>query len=100
MVQKRYRRNCPYGRVDLRFVLWNSTAPGRRNLTKGQQAMGYAMVHEPEPGGRGKLTRNRENLSRTMENRVSQARSVLRYSHKLAEAVAAGVTPLNESVEP
>jgi hypothetical protein len=47
-------------------------------MTKGQKAMLYAMTNEPEKGGRGKLSRNRESLSKTMENRISQARSILR----------------------
>jgi hypothetical protein len=70
----------------------------RRNLTKGQQAMAMAMMYPVEKGGRGKLSQKRESLDRTMENRVSQARAILRHSRSLAESVLKGITPLNDAL--
>lgn len=86
------------GRDPLAYIV--SANLNRRNLTKGQQAMALAMIYpEPEKGGRGKRSQNRESLSRTMENRLSQCRSVLRHSRDLAETVLSGVTPLDEALQ-
>jgi hypothetical protein len=66
----------------------------RRHLTKGQQAMGVAMVYPvPENGGKGKRSRIQEGLDeprKTFQNRLSKARTVFAYSPDLAQAVLAG----------
>lgn len=58
----------------------------RRNLTKGQQAVAYAMIYpDASKGGRGK-----KNSTETLEfsaMRLSQARALLRHSRALAEDV-------------
>ena len=52
-------------------------------------AMAYP---EPEKGGRGKLSRNRDGLEdKTFRNNVSLARAVLHHSAALAQEVAAGI---------
>lgn len=54
----------------------------RRNLTKGQQAMAYAVIY-PE-GMKGKRSPETGQLSK---QRISEARAVLRADPQLAEAV-------------
>lgn len=100
---------CKIAKVEPTFEKLNGQDPlayivsanlARRNLSKGQQAMGLAMIYpEPEKGGRGKRSQFRESLSRTQENRLSQARSVLRYSKPLAGDVMSGKAALNEAIE-
>lgn len=70
----------------------------RRNLTKGQKAMAHAMIYpEAEKGGRGnKTVRNPNSFSKV---RLSEARTVLHHSRKLADAVLQGVTPLDQALE-
>lgn len=54
--------------------------------------MALAFIYpEGEKGGRGKLSTKQGEFSKYMQNRVSQARSILRHSRKLAEAVLKGV---------
>jgi hypothetical protein len=61
----------------------------RRNITKGQRAMGHALnFPEPEKGGRGKTVRKPDSFSK---QRLSEARTVLGYSRELAIAVRDGV---------
>jgi len=70
----------------------------RRNLTKGQQAMALAFVY-PE-SAQGKKDKALPNfIGKFSSERLRQARTVLHYSRKLAEAVVAGTTPLNEAIE-
>ena len=83
------------GRDPLAYIVSANLA--RRNLTKGQQAMALAMIYpDPEKGGRGKNSKLKLPFSLM---RLSQARSVLRSSRSLAEAVLKGTLPLNEAVE-
>lgn len=61
----------------------------RRHLTKGQQAMGYAMLF-PEPtakGGRGKTAVSNTGVS---SEYITKARFVLRHARDLADKVMAG----------
>jgi hypothetical protein len=72
-----------------------------RNMTKGQRAMTLAMIYpEPEKGGareRGSISETKTELMRAKisDARLSQARTVLRHSRELAQAVVAGITPLD-----
>lgn len=80
------------GRDATAFIVSANLA--RRNLTKAQQAMALAMIYpEPEKGGRGKRSQIQEGFNeprKTTQNRLSQARAILRYSKPLAEQVIAG----------
>jgi hypothetical protein len=73
-----------------------------RHLTKGQQAMAVAMAY-PEPGKRGPRKKGDPEVDLVSKSfstaRLSQARSVLKYSRPLAQEVMSGDTPLNEAVE-
>jgi hypothetical protein len=70
----------------------------RRNLTKGQQAMAYAMIYpEPSKGGRGKT--NPSESKGFSFARLSQARNILRFSRELAEDVLAGTKKLDAALE-
>jgi hypothetical protein len=67
-----------------------------RFLNKGQQAMALAMVYpEPEKGGRGKNSNLKLGFS---SQRLSLARTVLRYSVPLAQSVLNGTKPLNDAL--
>ena len=66
----------------------------RRNVSKGQQAMALAMMY-PEGLKGKKVVPLENNFSRT---RLSDARSVLRYSVPLAQSVLNGTTPLNDAL--
>lgn len=67
----------------------------RREMTKGQKAMDFAMLSpDGEKGGRGKLSRIRESLSKTEENNISKARAVLRHSGALARSDLLWCTPV------
>jgi hypothetical protein len=64
----------------------------RRNLTKGQQAMALAFIYpEPGKGGRGKVGAAKEakKLGGFTDERLRQARLILRHSRALAEDVLA-----------
>ena len=85
------------GRDPLAFIASKNLK--RRNLTKGQQAMAYAMLYpEPEKGGRGKK-RNSSETEGFSAARLSQARSVLAFSRELADSVRDGVTPLDKALK-
>jgi ParB-like chromosome segregation protein Spo0J len=73
----------------------------RRHMTKGQRAMAVAKIYpEPEKGGRGKHAQLRETLSRTEENNLSRARTVLRYAPELVDSVLLSQTcTLSEAYE-
>jgi len=66
----------------------------RRHLTKGQRTMALAMLYpNPEKGGRGKHSQIHESLDeskRVFQNRLSQARLILRVAEDLARQVMAG----------
>ena len=67
----------------------------RRHMTKGQQAMAVAMVYpEPEKGGRGKKSPEPVGIS---QQRVSEARFVLRHAPDLADNVLSGATKLDQA---
>lgn len=72
----------------------------RRNLTKGQMAMGVALLYpEGGIGGRGKSkTKNMEETSGFTHKRLQQARAVLRHSCDLAHAVRDGSVKLDEAL--
>lgn len=73
----------------------------RRNLTKGQMAMGIALLYpEPEKGGRGKnMSARKAQISGGFSSeRLRQARTVLRHSLDLAYAVRDGVRKLDEAL--
>lgn len=81
----------------LEFIIGSNI--NRRHLTKSQQAMAYAMVYpEPEKGGRGKKINSSvsEGFSAA---RLSQARTVLKYSEELARQVVAGDMSLDKALE-
>jgi ParB-like nuclease family protein len=68
----------------------------RRNITKGQMAMGVALLYpEPEKGGRGK--KRNVGVSPTFSaKRLSDARKVLANAPELAYAVRDGTRKLDE----
>jgi hypothetical protein len=56
-------------------------------MTKGQQAMALAMIY-PEADKRGRGNKGKAELNSDFsQKRLSQARTVLRHSRKLSEAV-------------
>jgi hypothetical protein len=73
----------------------------RRDLSKGQRAMGLALLYpEPEKGGRGKKSAV-NTATETMgvsKSRVEQARAVARHSLELALAVRDGIMKLDEAL--
>lgn len=85
------------GKDPLAYIV--SANLNRRNITKGQQAMSYAMIY-PEPrskGGRGKTSvENTEVFSR---DRLKQARAVLRHSKTLADGVLKNTITLDKALE-
>jgi hypothetical protein len=66
----------------------------RRSLTPGQRAMAVAMIR-PEPE---KLKRRGSSKVEVHQGRLSEARAVLAYSPKLAEAVMRGDKPLKAAL--
>jgi ParB-like chromosome segregation protein Spo0J len=71
----------------------------RRSLTQGQRAMAVAMIRpEPEKGGRGKKGATSGGFSGVAHQRIADARAVLAYSRKLAEAVMSGDKPLKAAL--
>lgn len=65
----------------------------RRNLTKGQRAMGAAKLYpEPAKGGRGRKSSVSEGFS---DNYLSSARTVLRYAPDLVDGVISASTSLD-----
>jgi hypothetical protein len=73
----------------------------RRDLTKGEKAMALAMLYpEPEKGGRGKhgAVKEAKKVGRLSDERLRQARLILRHSPPLAIAVRDGVTKLDEAL--
>jgi hypothetical protein len=75
----------------------------RRDLTKGQRAMGLALLYpDPEKGGKGKRSKILDSLDgnrKGWKDRLSQARAVLRHSRELALAVRDGTMALDEALE-
>jgi hypothetical protein len=71
----------------------------RRNLSKGQQAMGWAMLYpEPPKGGRGKKSETVDETSTLFSaKRLQIARAVLHYFAELAQSVMAGTISLDEA---
>jgi hypothetical protein len=72
-------------------------------MSKSQKAMALAMIYpEPEKGGRGKLSQIQEGFDeprKTVQNRLSQARAVLRHSFALAGEVTSGRLSLDAALE-
>jgi ParB-like chromosome segregation protein Spo0J len=74
----------------------------RRDLTKGQRAIGLAFLYpEPEKGGRGKKSKaiNSAETAGFSSRRLNEARTVLRHSRELALAVRDGTMALDEALE-
>lgn len=72
----------------------------RRDLSKGQRAMALAFLYpDPEKGGRGKKSRNSPETGGFSLQRLSDARSVLRHSRELAEAVRDGSMSLDDALK-
>ena len=70
----------------------------RRNLTKGQKAIAIAFLF---PGGQGKKDAKGKTSADSAEvsyRRIREARSILRHSPKLAEAVRDGLTRFDEAL--
>jgi len=83
------------GRDPVAFIVSSNLA--RRHLTKGQQAMAYAIGYpEGDKGGRGKKRSETEQFSRP---RLSVARAVLREAPDLAEQVMQGTVSLDQALE-
>jgi hypothetical protein len=104
-------RACELAQVEPRFERLNGQDPtafiisvnlARRNLSKGQQAMALAFIYpEPEKAYRGKKSDQAAKLLETKTfsgARLSQARTVLRHSRTLGEAVLAGVEKLDAAI--
>ena len=64
----------------------------RRHMTKGQRAMAVAMIY-PE-GEQGKRSTSLK-INEVSGGYIRQARTVLSYSHPVAESVLAGIKPLD-----
>jgi hypothetical protein len=89
---------CEIAGVEPRFEKLNGQDPlafivsanlVRRNLSKGQQAMAYAMVYsEPAQVGRGKKGSGIEPFAKS---RLSEARAILHHSADLGRAVMNGL---------
>jgi hypothetical protein len=65
-------------------------ARGRRNVSKGQQAMAIAMLYPEPKRGRGNVAEAHEKTKREDSasfRRVKEARQILRHSLELARAV-------------
>jgi hypothetical protein len=74
----------------------------RRHLTKGQQAMALAFAHpEPEKGGRGNTgtVKEAKRLGGFSDERLRQARQLLRHSEEMAMAVLAGGLKFDEALK-
>lgn len=70
----------------------------RRDLSKGERAMGMALLYpEPEKGGRGNKVKALE-TSGFSRQRLGQARQVLRFSPEMALAVRDGKMKLDEAL--
>ena len=72
----------------------------RRNLTKGQQAIALAMIYpEAEKGGRGnKKERVAETSTLFSSKRLQQARRIVAYDRKLADAVRDGLKRFDDAL--
>lgn len=74
----------------------------RRDISKGQRAMGHALLYPAEfgKGGRGKKTEaaNRADTAQFSIRRLKEARSVLHYSQELARSVRDGVVSLDDAL--
>ena len=67
----------------------------RRHMTKGQRAMAVARIYpNPEKGGRGKKAYRDNNVS---VQRISHARSVLKYAPDQADLVLSGAVSLDDA---
>jgi predicted nucleic acid-binding Zn-ribbon protein len=73
----------------------------RRDLTKGEKAMGLAFLFPEPERGRGKKDEARKEIETSSFSyaRVKQARAVLRHSRELAEAVRDGTIKLDDALE-
>jgi hypothetical protein len=71
----------------------------RRNVSKGQRAMAKAMRYPEVKVGGKRIKGSGSETERGFSNvRLSNARSVLRHSRSLAEAVVKGITPLDAAL--
>jgi hypothetical protein len=102
---------CKLAGIEPRFEQLNGRDPlayiasanlKRRNLTKGQQAMALAMIYpEKDKGGRGKKSEalNSAETSGFSTRRLNCARSVLKFSRPMAEAVLKGTDSLDQVLQ-
>jgi hypothetical protein len=76
-----------------------STNVNRRHMTKGQRAMAVAKISEPPKGGRGnKLSTKGGGLSeKYFQNKLAEARTVLKCAPELADQVLSGSTSLDKA---
>jgi hypothetical protein len=85
---------------DAEVVAFVRSRSERRDLSKGERAMGVALLYpEPEKGGRGKHGKNLSESEGFSPARLSQARAVLAHSRALAEAVRDGTVKLDEALQ-
>jgi hypothetical protein len=78
------------------FILAANIA--RRHLTAGQCAVIVALAYpEPEKGGRGKST-NVSKLERFSASRLSEARTIVKYSRDLAKEVIDGLCTFQQAL--
>lgn len=67
-----------------------------KSLTTGQKAIGYAITHQREQGGRGKKIGDR---NYTKSGRVWEARLILDYAPEIVEQVVSGARSFNSALE-
>jgi hypothetical protein len=81
------------GQDPVAFILSSNIA--RRHMTKGQRGMAVAMIYpNPETRGRGHKSSVPEEFA---SGRISMARTVLRWSPELADAVLSGAESLDRA---
>jgi len=94
-VEPRYER-LPEGVEPVDYII--STNIERRHLTKGQRAMALAILFpEPEKGGRGHhgAAKEAKKLGGFSDERLRQARLILRTAEDLARQVMSGTKPFD-----
>jgi ParB/Sulfiredoxin domain len=101
-------RACEIAGVEPKYEMYdgdikayiNASNLNRRHLTKGQQAMAYAMLYpELKKGGRGKKLLSGLTVSASERVMISRARKVLRHSREMAERIMAGTIFLDGAIE-
>lgn len=77
------------------------TRSERRDLSKGERAMGLALLYPEPERGRGKKDQARKGAETASISyrRIQEARQVRKHSRELAEAVRDGTTKLDDALE-